>query len=184
MTKVLKACLCSLMALVALPAWGVDLTIPNTFTAGTPAVAAEVNANFTATATAVNSKQDKVSAAGVEFVNDGTITAIGTSDTTVATITVDAPVAGFLVANSMGSATCTNAASLTVRLHNTNPAVSTSAILGENRPTAGQVAYYSISYVFAANQGANTVTVTGNCTGAGGSMTVLTLNAIFVPNRY
>ena len=31
-----------------------DLSIPNTFAAGTPAVAAEVNANFDAVATAVN----------------------------------------------------------------------------------------------------------------------------------
>jgi hypothetical protein len=38
--------------------------------------------------------------------------------------------------------------------------------------------------VFAVNAGVNTLTVTGNCTGVGGSMTALTLNAIFVPTRY
>lgn len=37
-----------------------NLTIPNTFTAGTPAVAAEVNNNFSEVQTAVNSKQDRV----------------------------------------------------------------------------------------------------------------------------
>jgi len=40
-----------------------DLTIPNTFTAGTPAIAAEVNANFSDTEAAVNSKQDRVTGA-------------------------------------------------------------------------------------------------------------------------
>jgi hypothetical protein len=40
-----------------------DLTIPNTFVQGQPAVANEVNQNFSATAGAVNSKQDRVSAA-------------------------------------------------------------------------------------------------------------------------
>ena len=42
------------------PASPADLTIPNTFVAGTPASAASVNANFSATATAVNTKQDRV----------------------------------------------------------------------------------------------------------------------------
>src|SRR5256885_9041643 len=37
-----------------------DLTVPNTFVPGTPAVAADVNTNFSATATAVNSKQNRV----------------------------------------------------------------------------------------------------------------------------
>lgn len=41
-------------------AWPADLTIPNTFVSGTPATAATVNENFSATATAVNSKQDLV----------------------------------------------------------------------------------------------------------------------------
>lgn len=170
-------CSTALLVFACSQAWA-QLTIPNTFTANTPAVAAQVNANFAAVAAAVNS------GAGVEFVNEGSLTAIGTSDTTVATISVAAPTAGFLIATSMGSATCTNAASLFVRLHNITTAVSTSVILGENRPTAGQVGYYSINYVFAANAGTNTVTLTGNCTGVGGSMTALTLNAIFVPNRY
>ena len=43
--------------------WTADLTIPNTFVPGQPAVANEVNQNFSATAGAVNSKQDRVSGA-------------------------------------------------------------------------------------------------------------------------
>lgn len=53
----------ALWALVFMPplAWSADLTIPNTFVPGTPATAADVNQNFSATATSVNSKQDRVS---------------------------------------------------------------------------------------------------------------------------
>ena len=41
-------------------AWPLDLTVPNTFVPGTPAVAGDINTNFSATATAVNSKQNRV----------------------------------------------------------------------------------------------------------------------------
>jgi len=40
--------------------WPLDLTVPNTFVPGTPAVAGDMNTNFSATATAVNSKQNRV----------------------------------------------------------------------------------------------------------------------------
>ena len=53
-------CILGLLALASPPAWAADLSIPNTFVAGTPASAANVNANFSATQTAVNSKQDRV----------------------------------------------------------------------------------------------------------------------------
>jgi len=41
-------------------AWAGALTIPNTFTAGTPAVAAQVNANFTAAKTAVDDNNTRI----------------------------------------------------------------------------------------------------------------------------
>jgi len=41
-------------------AWPADLNIPKTFVPGTPATADDVNQNFSATATAVNSKQNRV----------------------------------------------------------------------------------------------------------------------------
>ena len=44
----------------ASPLWSADLTIPKTFVSGTPATASDVNQNFSATATAVNSKQNLV----------------------------------------------------------------------------------------------------------------------------
>lgn len=44
----------------ASPLWSADLTIPKTFVPGTPATANDVNQNFSATAAAVNSKQNLV----------------------------------------------------------------------------------------------------------------------------
>jgi hypothetical protein len=48
------------MVFISPLAWTADLTIPKTFVPGTPATAADVNQNFSATATSVNSKQDRV----------------------------------------------------------------------------------------------------------------------------
>lgn len=47
-------------SIICSAAWSADLSIPNTFTAGSKAVASEVNDNFEAVETAVNSKQDRV----------------------------------------------------------------------------------------------------------------------------
>lgn len=55
------ACLILGASVFTLPLAGAaDLTIPKTFVPGTPATAADVNQNFSATSTAVNSKQDRV----------------------------------------------------------------------------------------------------------------------------
>jgi len=49
------------VAMLMVPAvWAGSVTIPNTFTSGTPAVAAEVNQNFDAVATAVNDNNGRV----------------------------------------------------------------------------------------------------------------------------
>ena len=66
----------------ASPLWSADLTIPKTFVSGTPATANDVNQNFSATATAVNSKQNLVTGTcpagqAVRTVNaDGDIAAV------------------------------------------------------------------------------------------------------------
>lgn len=61
-TTLRKAAGCLVLAFLtfASPASAVDLTIPNTFVPGTPANAADMNANFSATSTAVNSKQNRI----------------------------------------------------------------------------------------------------------------------------
>jgi hypothetical protein len=50
-----------LVLLASSHAFATDLTIPHSFSPDTPALADEVNANFSATETAVNSKQDQLS---------------------------------------------------------------------------------------------------------------------------
>jgi hypothetical protein len=51
------------LVLASLPAAAQAFSVPNTFVPGTPATAADVNANFGATATAINSKQNQVTGA-------------------------------------------------------------------------------------------------------------------------
>src|SRR5438552_8427766 len=69
-----------------------DLTIPKTFVPGTPATAADVNQNFSATATSVNSKQDRVTGtcppgqAVLSIAANGTVTCDTNLDTRVTTI--------------------------------------------------------------------------------------------------
>lgn len=74
--------------------WPADLTIPNTFVSGKSAVASEVNQNFSATATAVNSKQDRVNGTcptgqAIQVINqNGTVTceAFGGSNNRLVTL--------------------------------------------------------------------------------------------------
>lgn len=59
MSRMLLVCSCFLIVLNASAS---ELTIPNTFSAGTPAVADEVNANFSAVETAVNDNDGRIAA--------------------------------------------------------------------------------------------------------------------------
>ena len=76
----------------ASPLWSADLTIPKTFVPGTPATAADVNQNFSATATAVNSKQNLVTGTcpagqAVRTVNaDGTVVCEASLDTRLTSV--------------------------------------------------------------------------------------------------
>ncbi len=74
---------CSLMAAIApTPAPAGDLTIPNTFQPGTPAVAAEVNDNFTAVETEVDDNDSRIAA--LEAALAAQASAISTLQSTVA----------------------------------------------------------------------------------------------------
>lgn len=54
------------LAFLGMPGvWAGDLTLPNTFTSGTPAVAAEVNANFSAVETEVDDNNSRITASVV-----------------------------------------------------------------------------------------------------------------------
>src|SRR5258708_4994365 len=94
-TILLKTAGCFTLALVSFAspvAWAADLTIPKTFVPGTPATAADVNTNFSATSTAVNSKQNRVtgtcpSGQAIRTVNaDGTVVCEVTLDSRLAAV--------------------------------------------------------------------------------------------------
>jgi len=195
------------LAFSSVNAWSADLTIPNTFAPGTPATAASVNQNFSATATAVNSKQDRVSGAcpvgqsiqsinpngsvvcqvandtsGVEFVNNASTT-LGNSAATVSTIAVTAPATGFLIATAYGNANCSAGGTfLVVTLQNATTAINSPSTFDDRAGT--EFRYYSVHYVFSVNPGVNTLNVRANCGTGTGFINVNTFSAIFVPNRY
>ena len=97
-----------------------DLVIPYFFTAGTPAVASEVNDNFTEVETAVNSKQNRVTGTCPEgesirvIAEDGTVTCengmpgidyttgsgkyLTTTDTVIMSQTITVPTSGYVLA--------------------------------------------------------------------------------------
>lgn len=52
---------CIALILTAAQSWASNVTIPNTFTSGTPAVASEVNANFSAVKAAVDDNDSRLS---------------------------------------------------------------------------------------------------------------------------
>lgn len=195
------------LILAPLSALAADLTVPNTFTANTPAVAAQVNANFSATATAVNSKQDRVTGtcpagqaiqavnangtvtcgataanpSGVEFVNSILGFALSTTAAAAASIDVTAPAAGFLIATGYGNASCTTGTSLTVQLENSTTAVTSLSTFDAR--TVNEFHYFSVHFVFSVNAGVNTINLLARCNAGTGLMNVGTLNAIFISTR-
>ena len=161
-------------------AWSGNLTIPNTFTAGNPAVAADVNANFAATETAVNSKQDLATAAGVEFVGF-TSFSIPANGGTAATIAVTAPAAGFLIVTAYGNANCAVAGNFTAQLQNATTSTTTVSTFDTRATTAFQ--YYSVHTVFTVTAGVQTLNVLASCGVNTGFINVNTFSAIFIANR-
>lgn len=79
------------LVLVASPAMAGQMSVPNTFTAGTPALAAQVNANFTAAKTAVDDNDARITTnAATAATNTANITtnaaAIATNASAIAVI--------------------------------------------------------------------------------------------------
>ena len=68
MKKLIKMMMTIVLTLVVQSVYAAPLTIPNTFTANSPAIAADVNANFSATAAAVNDIEARLAA--LEAVTD------------------------------------------------------------------------------------------------------------------
>ena len=105
MKQILSAFLISSLSAVAHAS---DLTIPNTFTANSPAVAAEVNANFSATETAVDDNNVRITA------NENAIAAIAAPLRVVRDI--DSSVVGSLLSTDNRSWTVLNQQSYIVKL--------------------------------------------------------------------
>jgi hypothetical protein len=73
-----------------------DIGALNTFQPNTPALASEVNDNVSDVRTAVNTKQDESSAAGLDLVTSSSSVILATSLTAVASVTVTVPASGFV----------------------------------------------------------------------------------------
>jgi hypothetical protein len=144
--------------------------VPHTFAPNTPALASEVNTNFGAVA-------------GGEFINsfNADITNV---ETTVRTIDVTVPTAGFLIATAYGNSQCDQAGIFIVRIQNaTTGAISNSTF--DNRPVVNYY-YYSVHFVFSVAAGVNTLNVRAYCSAGAttGNMNINTFYAIFMANRY
>lgn len=116
------------LAALALPVIASDVTIPNEFTAGTPARAGEVNANFSALAQAVNDNDTRISdnASAVDELSmenaiayasgeNSTAAPQGTADVVVQSLTVFAPVDGHVNVVFTTWFICTSSASCVPR---------------------------------------------------------------------
>lgn len=77
------------------------VTLPNTFTAGTPAVADQVNANFTAVKDAIGALEAKVDT-GVKYSGLDNYVTLGATGAVIHSITVTAPASGHVIVQASG----------------------------------------------------------------------------------
>ena len=83
--KIVKNSLFSAVVIATTPAFGSQVTITNTFSAGTPARADEVNQNFTDVASAVNDNDSRITTNATDISNNATD--ISTNVTDIGTLT-------------------------------------------------------------------------------------------------
>jgi len=138
------------------------LTIPNTFTTGTPALAAQVNANFSAAKTAVDDNNTRITANAASAATNATnITANAASAATNATnITANA------------ASTATNAANITT---NAASAVTNAANITANAASAATNAANITAN--AASTVTNAANITANAASAATNAANITANA-------
>jgi len=110
--------------LISSGAWAGALTIPNTFTAGTPAVAAQVNANFAAAKTAVDDNNTRITANAATAATNATNIAANTASaatnaTNIAANTASAATNATNIATNTASAATNTTAIAALQL--TNP---------------------------------------------------------------
>lgn len=122
-----KLTILAVTALMALPAAATDLTVPNSFASGSPARAADVNANFAAVEAAVTDNDTRITAntdavdqlsmanAVAYSPSENRSAFLNTTDRVVKTMTVFAPVDGHVVISYNSWFICTSAAACTPR---------------------------------------------------------------------
>lgn len=171
-----------LVTLAALPAWAGQVAIPHTFTAGDPAVAAEVNANFSAVETEVNDNATALGGMpGVTSSPGGYSTLDGTASV-IESITVNAPTSGYLIVSASGNQRMSSGSYIVLQLENaTTSTISTSFIHDQ---AFNDWKYYSLSYVFTVGSGNNEINFLGYVSGGAGDINVRSFYAIFVPTTY
>jgi len=175
-----------------------SLTVPNTFTSGTKALASEVNDNFNAVKTEVDDNDLRMP--GVAFVDENTCcTDVTTMEMEHQSITIDAPTTGYVVVSYNGIC----------RLHHVNAAstIQQRLVIGISTTSANTVTANRKSFALPGNAGTgvheitcatqqvfpvttgsatfylNTV-ATLPTTGEAASIGWGNLHAVFVPNQY
>lgn len=115
------------MLVMALPAAATDLTVPNSFTSGSPARAADVNANFAAVEAAVTDNDTRITANDDAIVqlsmenavaysrSANNVTFTDATDRVVKALTVFAPIDGYVTVSFNSWFICTSSAACTPR---------------------------------------------------------------------
>ena len=85
MRKIISTGTIVLLSLSSVSAWAGNLTVPNAFVSGTKAVAADVNANFDAVATAVNDNDTRIKTNAADIVTNTAAIATKAAATDVTT---------------------------------------------------------------------------------------------------
>jgi hypothetical protein len=150
-----------------------NMTIPNTFTSGTPAHADSVNDNFTAI---------EIAMPGIEFIDTPIHTAVGFPSAVASSIQVTAPTDGFLFVHAWGNGNCsTMSENFMLQLENETTGVITGTAV--NHRNTNHYQHFSISHVFVVGPGTDKINLLARCD-TSGLIGVNTLTAIFLPNRY
>ena len=122
-----KLSILAVSALMTLPAAATDLSVPNSFTSGSPARAADVNANFAAVEAAVTDNDTRITAntdavdqlsmanAVAYSPSENRAIFVDATDRVVKTLTVFAPVDGHVVISYNSWFICTTGATCTPR---------------------------------------------------------------------
>lgn len=107
MKKLILTLMSAFFVLASSQAYASDVTLPNTFTAGTPARAAEVNGNFTAVKTAVDDNNARLTA--VEANKQNRVTGTCAAGGSIRTINADGSVVCQIDTNAGGDITSVGA---------------------------------------------------------------------------